>query len=419
MIENQELELVSSSVATRTKWDRAKNKKLSKKVYVARLIYNDRQGRRRERTKEFTKKKDAEDHVRLERLKFERSGGRELEADKMTFNDLVDHYEKHYAKEVEYSGDRKIAGLRSLSVVQGYLRTLRTHLGVLRLSKISYNVLREFRSLRLKTPVVTKRKVRVPLSKDERLRLKTRKRTRDEIQMENRPRKIASVNRELATLRHMLNMAESEGWIAKNPFKNGPGLIEISAENVRQRILSREEESRLLSVCDCNERRKLRSVLICLLDTGMRLNEVITLTWDDVDFQAGVLHVKAFNTKTARPKTVAITSRLRDELDRLWGERRPARGSRSLSPDDRVFGIQSNVKTSWTTARRLAGLEDVRLHDLRHTFGTRLNQLGLSQASIARSLGHQQLSTTYRYINADETLLETVRSAMDEFHSGE
>jgi len=188
---------------------------------------------------------------------------------------------------------------------------------------------------------------------------------------------------------------------------------------MRQRILSREEEHRLLAVCDCDERRRLKSIIICLLDTGIRFNELITLTWEGVDLARDEINVKAFNTKTAKPKTVAITARLKDELLRLWAARKPADGADDVSDGDRVFGIKSNVTSSWTTARKLAGIEDVRLHDLRHTFGTRLNQLGLSQASIARSLGHQQLSTTYRYINADETPLAAVRSAMEGFQSKE
>lgn len=410
-------ELISTSVTQRSKWDRRANKKLSKKVYVARMIYLDASGKKRERTKEFPTRRDAEDHLREQELKFKRSGGREFEAENMTFNDLADHYEKYYAKEAEYSEDRKIGGLRSLAPVQGYVKVLRERLGRLKLAKVTYSVIREYQSERLKTPVVTKTKVKVPLTQAERKKLGTRKQYRVEYEEVSRPRKIASVNRELTTLRHMLNIAETEGWIPKNPFKNGQSLIHVHAETMRSRILSWDEEQRLLSVCDCNERRHIRSIIICLLDTGMRFNELRTLTWDRVDFDQGVINIKAFNTKTAKPKTVAISSRLMNELVRLWEARRPDDGSQTVSPDQLVFGIRSNIKSSWTTARRLAGLEDVRLHDLRHTFGTRLNHLGLSQASIARSLGHQQISTTYRYINADESLIENVRSAVDQFHS--
>ncbi len=408
--------LVSVGVAQRSKWDRKSGKRLAKKVYVARLIYLDNSGKKREKTKEFLKKKDADDYGRDMRNRFSRSGGREIDGDRMIFSDLLDHYEDHYAKPAEYSEDRKIAGLRSLGPVKTYIAQLRGSLGKLELKKITYGIIREYRSARLRTPVTIMKKNRVALTEAEREKIKTRKRFRDEVVETTRPRKIASVNRELTTLRHILSIAETEGWIVKNPFKGGPGLVQISAETMRQRILTREEEERLLAVCDAGERLHLKAIVICLLDTGMRFGELKTLTWDGVDLHRDEINIRAFNTKIAKDKTVAITNRLRDELVRLIEGRLLL--EKIGDPNSHlVFGIQSNVRSSWTTARRLAGIEGLRLHDLRHTFGTRLNQLGLSQASIARSLGHQQLSTTYRYINADRDLTDSVRTALDRFNS--
>lgn len=410
------VKLVSSGVTQRSKWDRKSGKKLVKKVYVSRQVYLDAMGKKREKTKEFLRKKEADDHAWEQKRAFERSGGREIEAAKMSFNDLADHYEKHYAKPAEYAGDQKISGLRSLEPVLGYLRTLRKFFGKSEVKRITYSMIREYRDTRLKTPVVITKKIRVPLTRDERVKLKTRRHYREEKTETRRPRKIASVNRELTTLRHMFGIAEMEGWIPKNPFRGGPGLIQVSAEEMRQRILSKEEEERVLAICDTEERRHLRSIIICLLDTGMRFNELRTLTWAGVDLSKGLINIKAFNTKTAKPKTVAMSKRLRNEFEYLL-DQRELRLHLNDPNLDLVFGVKSNVKNCWTTVRRLAGIEDVRLHDLRHTFGTRLNQAGLSQASIARSLGHQQISTTYRYINAEETLLDSVRSALDKFNS--
>lgn len=141
------------------------------------------------------------------------------------------------------------------------------------------------------------------------------------------------------------------------------------------------------------------------------------LTWEDVDLEEKVMNIKAMNTKTAKPKTVAIPGRLMTELIRLQKEMEVLNRASAYKNQHLVFRTKSNVKGSWTTARKLAGIEDVRLHDLRHTFGTRLNLLRLPHASIARSLGHRQLSTTYRYINADNTLTDSVRAAIDGFHA--
>lgn len=411
------IELISTSVTPRTKWNRNAGKKLSKKIYVARLFYLDETGKRREKTKEFSTKKDADDYSRNQRAAFERSGGREIEAEKMTFNDLADHYEKHYAKAAEYSGDRKVAGLRSLLPVKGYIKTLRDQFGGLKLKRLTYGDLRDFRTLRLRTPVVIRKKKRIPLTSAERKALGTRKHHRIEWYEESRPRSIASVNRELTTLRRMLNVAHTEGWLSKNPFSSGESLINMADETHRQRILTVEEENRLLAACDCDERQHLRAIIICLLDTGMRLGEALTLTWPDVDPDSRLISIKAFNSKTAKPKTVPISERLFNEMKRLQSGALlvPQEASTGVQ-QDLVFGIKSNVSRSWRTARSLAGLEDVRLHDLRHTFGTRLDRSGFTQAQISRLLGHQQTSTTYRYINPDRDLLRDVTSAIESFH---
>lgn len=414
------MELILTSVTKRTKWNRTKGKKLEKTIYVARCIYTDENGKRRERTKEARTKAEAKDFEERFKTQFVRSGGRELEASRMTFNDLADYYEKHFAKRAEYQGERKIVGLRSLAPVQYYVNLLRQHFGQMKLKSISYGHLQNFRALRLKTPTV-----------------------------HGKPRSIGAVNRELATLRRMLNVAQSEGWIPKNHFNSGAALIHTADENKRQRILSVTEEKRLLEAAEQGEGGwYLKPIIMCAIDTGMRQGEILKLVWADVDFENDLIFVKAFNTKTATPKTVPMTNRLRADLKKVLGWRLadetrtayldwdkwdnlPKGGNRNFEDclipniehhkreiDDRlVFGIKSNVKRSWATARKRADLEDVRFHDLRHTTGTRLNRKGLSQADIARALGHQQTSTTYRYINSDAESLQIVKEAMESYHT--
>lgn len=72
----------------------------------------------------------------------------------------------------------------------------------------------------------------------------------------------------------------------------------------------------------------------------------------------------------------------------------------------RVFGITDTVKRSWATAKRVAGVTDLRFHDLRHTCATRLVQGGLPIAEVSRILGHTSIVTTFRYTNADDSTLD-------------
>jgi integrase len=169
-------------------------------------------------------------------------------------------------------------------------------------------------------------------------------------------------------------------------------LISAADEGKRSRILTLEEESRLLAACDDPRRSHLRAMIVCAIDTGMRRGEILKLRWRDVDFISNVITILALNTKTLTSRFVHMTPRLHTELEAIG----PA------DPDARVFGVTHTVKRSFTTARKKAGLLDVRFHDLRHTAATRLVRGGMSIAEVAGLLGHTQLTTTKRYLNADQ-----------------
>ena len=98
-------------------------------------------------------------------------------------------------------------------------------------------------------------------------------------------------------LRRLLNVAQREGWILRNPFAAGDSLISLADENKRERILTREEEIKLLSACDIPQRAHLKAILICALDTGMRQGEIFPGRWRNVDFENGLLKIQAFHTK--------------------------------------------------------------------------------------------------------------------------
>ncbi len=392
-----------TSVSTRTKWDRRNGKKLAKKVYVARIFQLDETGKWRETSKEFLRKMDADDHIRAieQKVKAERGAERKTSGQK-TFNDLADYYLKNYAIPAEYVGDRKTNGLRSLKPVLGYVKTLRDRFGDLQISEISHADIRAFRDARLKEPVVKKIREVVPIAPDRRTGRK-----RKQVIYTDRvsERKIASVNREMMTLRRMLKIAAELSWIERSPFTAGTSLISAANENMRERILSPAEEERLLKACNDRNDTAMTRIIVCLLDTGMRLGEVLSLTWGCVDLPAGKIHIKAKNTKTFKDKRVPISLRLDRELRAIQNEE-----DDNVRSDNLVFRGGSNIQRKWRRIRTEAGLEDLRLHDLRHTYGTWLNRQGFSQADIARLLGHQQVHTTYRYTNSDDDLLNRVKS---------
>jgi integrase len=216
------------------------------------------------------------------------------------------------------------------------------------------------------------------------------------------------VNRELALLRRMLNIATREGWLLKNPFNAGDPLINLADERKRERILTREEEARLLNQC-IGRRAHLRPILVCAIDTGMRKGEIFKLVWSDVDFDNGIINVRAFNTKTMRERQVAMTQRL-DEVLRALHKKAPP------DPDGLVFGIKDTVKTSFGGVRTDAKLTDVRFHDLRHTHATRLVAAHIPLSDVGRVLGHTQANTTYRYVNANVETARRAAAVLDDFN---
>jgi integrase len=370
---------------------RTKGKKVS---WWARVIYVDPDtGKTRDLQRRAESKAKAGD-LRDELLKdIKATSGRSVGSEDMTFGDLCRYFEEHYVKEAEYVNGRKVAGLRSLASVKGHLNTLRDQFGRRKLRSLTYGNIRQFRAERLKQP-------------------DARYKESDDDDAKPKQRSIASVNRELALLRRMLNVATSEGWLIKNPFTQGEPLISTADEMKRQRILSRDEEKTLLAACDAPKRGHLKSIVIAALDTGCRLGELLKLRWRDVDLNAGQITLVAFNTKTATARRVALTTRLKLVLAELK-EQAPDR------PEMRVFGILNNVKSAFSGARKDAGLQDVRFHDLRHTAATRLVAMHIPLSEVGRILGHSQANTTYRYVNADIETAKRAAAALDSFHAAD
>ncbi|HEX3560727.1 MAG TPA: site-specific integrase [Pyrinomonadaceae bacterium] len=351
------------------------------KVY-ARVRYTTEDGKRKDLWLPAKNKTHAQDIIQDKIKELKDHGEKTVDASRMTFEELASYFEKNFLIPAEYVDGRKIVGRRSVKGLKEQVEIMKSFFKGKLLRSISYGDLWRFKLLRLKTP--TKRK--------------------------EGTRAIASVHRELALLRRMLNIAVREQWLLKNPFHFGESLISPADEKKRERILTREEETNLLNACDQPKCKHLRAIIICALDSGMRQGEILKLKWADVDCEAGLITVCAFNTKTMKERTVAITTRLKLELERLWK-------SSAKNSDDLVFRYSDNVKNSFTTVREKAKLNDLRFHDLRHTHATRLDDLGFSMAKIANQLGHTQLQTTLRYVNRDKSSVLQVASALDSFNA--
>jgi len=213
----------------------------------------------------------------------------------------------------------------------------------------------------------------------------------------------------MAYLRRLLNIADRNSWIAKNPFRLGDPLINVADESKRERTLSREEETKLLAACT-GRRAHLRPIVIAGLDTGCRMGELLKMKWGELNFDEGVITIRAFNTKTMRERQVSMTTRLKLELESL------RKGREDL--EALVFGIQREIRHGFKSACEKAGLKGVTFYALRHTAASRLVSLHIPLAEVGKVLGHTTPSTTYRYYL--NPTLETVRraaAALDSFNA--
>jgi integrase len=141
----------------------------------------------------------------------------------------------------------------------------------------------------------------------------------------------------------------------------------------------------------------------------MRSGEIFKLRWSDIDLVNRIITVRAFNTKMMRERQVAMTERMARQLELIYE-------LSTKEPDTLCFGISDNVKKSFSSVRKEAGLSDVRFHDLRHTHATRLVSAHIPLSEVGRVLGHTQINTTYRYVNANAETARRAAAVLDSFN---
>ena len=190
--------------------------------------------------------------------------------------------------------------------------------------------------------------------------------------------KPSTVNRELDTLRHMLNIAVVWKMIDDSPYK---GIKHFKVNNSNLRILSDEEFNRLYQSASI----ELKPILLTAYTTGMRLGEILNLKWEDVNFKDDYIIVR--DSKNYESRTISIHPTLKETLSQLINK----------SESEFIFEGRKTVKRAWQKALKLSGISHCRFHDLRHTFASNLVMNGVDIVTVAELMGHKDLSMTKRY----------------------
>jgi integrase len=223
-------------------------------------------------------------------------------------------------------------------------------------------------------------------------------------------------NRVLALLSKMFNLAER--WKLRPDGSNPARHVDRFKEEKRERYLSEEELARLGDILAEFHRSGLASAYVVaairlLIFTGCRVGEILSIQWQDLDVERRLLRIP--DSKTGS-KTIPLNGPAFAVFAQVEHTESPW-----VLPGSRPGGHLVNLSKPWTAIRARAGLTDVRLHDLRHTFASVGAGAGFSLPTIGKLLGHTQPATTQRYAHladdpvrqASETIAARIETAMN------
>ena len=198
--------------------------------------------------------------------------------------------------------------------------------------------------------------------------------------------KPATVNRLLATLKHMFTKAV-EWDLATEENLNKVRKVKFLPENNKRLRFLTVEECRALIDCSAPH---LKPIVKVALHTGLRKGEILSLRWEQVD----LIHkfILLDMTKNGERREIPIDSTLWDMLNEM-----PHSIESNYVFTDKDGGIYKSVRRSFSTALKKAGINNFRFHDLRHTFASHLVMAGVDITTVKELLGHKSLTMTLRY----------------------
>lgn len=310
-------------------------------VWWVSFVFNGKRVRRSTETEDRKLAKRIYDKV-----KGEIAEGRwfeKLPGEDKTFKEMMEKYLKEHASR-----------LKSFKSFEGYSKNLLSFFGDRFVKEITPRLINEFKQKRIMSGV-----------------------------------KPSTINRDLATLRKAFNLAVKEWeWVKDSPMSK----VSLERENnKRDRWLTFEEEDRLLQHCP----PWLREIVMFALNTGMRMDEILSLAWKNVDLFRKTITV--FESKNGEKRTIPMD----EEIFEILKDKSRVRSIQTdlvFSSKNHTHFFRQNVGRVFRSALKKAKIDNFHFHDLRHTFATRLVQSGkVDLYAISKILGHKSISMTQRY----------------------
>ncbi|HMF56683.1 MAG TPA: site-specific integrase [Pyrinomonadaceae bacterium] len=216
----------------------------------------------------------------------------------------------------------------------------------------------------------------------------------------------ATINLDLATLSRIFTMAVDFELVRTNPLRK---VKPLAVDNRRERVLTHDEEDRLMKALESRNPEVRRAVIIAL-NTGMRRGEIMNLRWSYIDGRKGIIFLPKSITKAGKEREVPICSKVRAVLNEIK--------SFPLGEGEYLFHhrkgiILSDKKGAFHSALRAAKIDDFHFHDLRHTFASRLPADPYLRRDL---LGHATVDMSARY---SHTSMEERRQAVENLNGAQ
>lgn len=214
----------------------------------------------------------------------------------------------------------------------------------------------------------------------------------------------ATIERARVVFSHSLKLAMqwNEPGLTKNPCV---GIPRPPLNNARDRYLTTEEAVRLREAVEKSRNKQLKFIIGLLLHTGCRVSEILHARWQHVDLERRLLKIP--QTKGGKARFVPLSQGALDLIAALP----EFDDCPFLVPNPKTKKPWVGIFMSWDTARKQAGLDDLRIHDLRHSAASFMSSAGIDLYTISKVLGHRNITTTQRYSHLQsDTLVAAVEA---------
>jgi integrase len=207
---------------------------------------------------------------------------------------------------------------------------------------------------------------------------------------------VGTALRYLAVLSRVFGVAVKQlGWMERSPTD---GVERPERETVATpKVLSMPNEAKLLEAADASDNRFMQVIVRIALRTGMRLNEVMRLRWNDIEFREGHALVLVRKPKNKRQRFVPLVADAYEAVVRHRVPRGEAYSEALLFPSEKNRQKPVSIRKAWLTCLKRAGVTAFRFHDLRHTAASRLASQNYSLPRIGNVLGHVDTRSTQIY----------------------